>query len=60
MLALPQVSGFKERKMKVIIGAICLLAVSASFAGTCDYTWQTAADGSRCGGRAADVRSGGK
>lgn len=27
--------------------------------GNCDYTWQIAADGSRCGNRAASVRPGG-
>lgn len=29
---------------------------STSGAGTCDYSWQTAKDGSRCGKRAADQR----
>lgn len=36
------------------------LNTSNSYAGNCDYSWQKAADGSRCGKRAADQRSGGR
>jgi hypothetical protein len=32
---------------------------SVAFAGNCDHSWERAADGSRCGGRAADQRDGG-
>ena len=32
----------------------------AEEAGNCQYPWQTAADGSRCGDRAASERAGGK
>lgn len=48
--------------MKKIIFIITLLIYAMSFAayaGNCDYSWQTAKDGSRCGGRAADQRPGG-
>lgn len=36
------------------------LAASAAVAGPCDYSWQSASDGSNCGGRAADQRPGGR
>ena len=41
--------------------AFSVLALSAApaFAGNCDYIWQSASDGSRCGDRAADMRPGG-
>lgn len=31
-----------------------------SFAGNCDYSWQTDSAGRKCGGRAANVRPGGR
>lgn len=36
------------------------LPVVPASAGPCDYSSGTASDGSRCGGRAADQRQGGK
>ena len=46
--------------MKAILFALAaLFAISATlpaYAGTCDYHWQRASDGSRCGDRAADRR----
>lgn len=40
--------------------ALLLTAPIGVFAGNCDYSWQTDSAGRRCGGRAADVRPGGK
>ncbi len=40
--------------------ATMLLAIPAAQAGSCDHSWQTASDGSNCGGRAADQRAGGR
>ena len=45
--------------MKYLWLAIALSLPAVSFAGNCDNSWQTAADGSKCGKRAADVRPGG-
>lgn len=48
--------------MKLTILALACASILTSIpamAGNCDYTWQTASDGSSCGGRAADVRPGG-
>jgi hypothetical protein len=45
-----------------LIAAFVLATVGFSpvaFAGNCDHSWERAADGSRCGGRAADQRDGG-
>lgn len=56
----------KGHSMKYALFAAILLAVAAlgisvpAYAGNCDHSWQTAADGSSCGGRAADVRPGGR
>lgn len=36
------------------------LAINSAQAKNCEHSWQTADDGSNCGGRAADQRSGGK
>ena len=46
---------------KLILAAIvAFLAVAPqSFAGNCAHSWDSASDGSSCGGRAADQRSGG-
>lgn len=49
----------------VLVGAVAVAARAAHGSGTsdypgnCQYSWQTAADGSRCGDRAASVRPGG-
>lgn len=46
---------------KIAILLVCLFAsTTASVAGDCDHSWQTARDGSNCGDRAADQRSGGR
>lgn len=46
---------------QVFLGLLLVAAVSTSaFAGSCDHSWQTASDGSACGGRAADQKPGGK
>jgi hypothetical protein len=46
------------------LAVLCSLTLSTvsvpAYAGNCDHSWQTAADGSRCGGRAADQRPGGE
>ena len=47
----------------VLVGAGLLhaaLSGGASQGNSCDYSWQTAKDGSRCGNRAASVRPGGR
>lgn len=50
------------KKICLILAVIfCYMAVvDDSIAGNCDYSWQTASDGSRCGGRAADMRPNGR
>jgi hypothetical protein len=51
--------------MKTIILAFMLavtgsiVSISAASAGNCDHSWDSAKDGSHCGGRAADQRNGG-
>jgi hypothetical protein len=35
-------------------------AVIPAMAGPCTHSWQTASDGSSCGGRSADSRPGGE
>jgi hypothetical protein len=47
------------KKALFVIAILSMIATSV-FAGPCDYSWQTASDGSRCGGRAASVRPGGR
>lgn len=49
--------------MKHLISAILIAAIglaSAPSFASCNYSWQTAKDGSRCGDRAADRRDGGR
>jgi hypothetical protein len=47
--------------MKIILLVMALAIPSApAFAGSCDYSWQNASDGSNCGDRAANRRQGGK
>lgn len=43
---------------KVIFAVLMLSSIGQAFA--CTYPWDTAADGSRCGGRASTIRPGGK
>lgn len=46
---------------KIIVGILVTLSVcSSAFAGNCDHSWQTASNGTACGGRSADTRPGGK
>jgi hypothetical protein len=50
--------------VRIIAAALLVLAnfaisIPAASAGPCDHSWQTAKDGSSCGGRAADQRPGG-
>lgn len=46
--------------MRVALLALLLAFTTLpAFAGSCDHSWQTASDGSSCGGRAADQRPGG-
>lgn len=50
--------------MKLCLACLAIVTITgfgfSAFAGPCDYSWQTASDGSRCGGRAADQRPGGR
>ena len=51
--------------MKLIAAAALALAVNFAVLPSlaearCDHSYDTARDGSRCGGRAADQRSGGR
>ena len=42
-------------KFLSILGLALLVVTSTTaYAGNCDYSWQHAKDGSRCGDRAAD------
>jgi len=44
-----------------LILTFCFMALCSDvLAGNCDYPWQSASDGSSCGGRAASMRPGGK
>jgi hypothetical protein len=48
-----------KKMMLIASAAVVLMSASESYAGNCDHSWQTAADGSRCGLRSRDSRSGG-
>ncbi|NTG38809.1 hypothetical protein G6K91_31595 [Agrobacterium rhizogenes] len=48
------------QKIVFIAVAILVAAPSLSFAGNCDHSYQRASDGSSCGGRADDQKTGGK
>lgn len=48
------------KKIILFVLAILIAMTSVSYAGNCDYSWQTASDGSRCGRRAASERPGGR
>jgi hypothetical protein len=43
----------------IIIAAASFMVAAPASAGSCNYSWQSASDGSSCGGRAADQRRGG-
>jgi hypothetical protein len=45
---------------KIAIILACLFASTAVSFAACDHAEDRASDGSRCGGRAADQRSGGR
>lgn len=48
---------------KILVAGLLILGSTlstTSFSGTCDHSWQSAKDGSSCGGRAADKRPGGR
>ncbi|MCH4243792.1 hypothetical protein [Acinetobacter gerneri] len=48
---------------KLLICAVLIISSTTSipaFSGSCDYSWQSAKDGSSCGDRAADRRAGGR
>lgn len=52
--------------MKIILVAALMLTIGmlavpqTASAGQCDHSYQSARDGSSCGGRAADQRAGGR
>lgn len=46
--------------MKTLILALVLVTFAAPAFARCDHSWDSASDGSRCGGRAADQRPGGR
>lgn len=48
------------KKLALVFMALLSISVSSSvFAGNCQHDSDTAADGSRCGGRSSDSRPGG-
>ena len=60
-------TSFWDNPIVQILGVVLLIGVAVSLAkggggsaNRCDYTWQTAKDGSKCGNRAASVRPGGR
>ena len=64
----PKNEGFcSSTGCKVAVGILAVAAIGyglksmskSSYSGNCQYSWQTAKDGSRCGARAASVRPGG-
>jgi hypothetical protein len=63
----PKATSFWDNKVVQFISTallvVAVIAIGASGGGSgnpCDYSWQTASDGSHCGGRAANVRPGGR
>lgn len=50
--------------MKILIlsllALLCLSSINNDAHARCDHSWDTASDGSNCGGRAADQRPGGR
>jgi hypothetical protein len=58
-----QYVGLMEKEMKALKLVLCALVVFASIGqvfARCDYPSDRAADGSRCGSRAASERAGGR
>ena len=47
-------------RIALLILVISTITFGTAIAGPCDHAWQTAKDGSSCGGRAADQRAGGR
>jgi hypothetical protein len=45
--------------MRKLIAVLLVMAFAGPAFARCDYSWQTAKDGSNCGDRAADRRAGG-
>jgi hypothetical protein len=49
------------KKLVLAVLATTFTALSfPTFAQSCDHSWQSAKDGSRCGDRAADRKAGGR
>ncbi|WP_105648137.1 transmembrane anchored protein [Cronobacter dublinensis] len=48
-----------KKAIAVLFVQLSLGSATPSFAGNCQHDNDTAADGSRCGGRSADSRPGG-
>jgi hypothetical protein len=48
-----------KRILAVLIIALIVFLVTEFFSGSCHHASDTAADGSRCGGRSSDSRAGG-
>ncbi|MCS1254970.1 transmembrane anchored protein [Escherichia coli] len=48
-----------KKAFALFVVLLSLVASTQSFAGRCQHDSDTAADGSRCGGRSADSRPGG-
>ena len=52
-----------SKKLFICAGLVAVLFTSLpkqAEAQNCNHSWQTASDGSNCGGRAADQRPGGR
>lgn len=43
-----------------LVATVAVWSIEPAHAGNCDYSHQTAKDGSSCGNRAADRRPGGR
>jgi len=48
-----------KKTLAVLFLALSLGSITQAFAGNCQHANDTAADGSRCGGRSSDSRPGG-
>lgn len=49
-----------KKVFTVLLVLLSLGSITQAYAGSCQHDSDTAADGSRCGGRSADSRPGGK
>lgn len=49
-----------KKTFALLLTAAALSLAALTSAKACDHSWETASDGSRCGGRAADMRPGGR